>query len=1005
MRKRKSAEIFCRQCTEYKAGFFMNINQTRNAAATGQSGWPEEAVLNGKKVKEEEKGLTGAKAVSYDNSQNTSKVKNQNGLATGTYKATGNEEEIKKSIIEENMETEENSEEALTRSANTLTEEDCATLEEEGMTLEAYEAERLSRAILRMKENRQFTEENLESRIVKGEEYDKEIQKIALKNKISDATARKLGQKLIEAGLPLTEANLAAMAQALSMGDGIAALSDDSIAYMLENQQEATIENIYQASYTGKTTLPAGEGVWEAVRSQVEAVIEGSGRPVNEETLEEGRWLLDHELPVTEENLEELENLQGIRTQADEDYLLDRMTEAVQKGRLPKEANLDLETVRTRRQLEEIRLSMSEQASKALEEKGIVIDTEHMKEVIEELRIIEKEYYKALFSEAGEVPEEKNVNLLEETLKKAEAVGKSPAYILGRTLETSKEETLETLYQTGEALKHRAARAEEAYEPLWTAPRTDMGDSIQKAFQNTGTLLSELGLEATEENQRAVRILGYNRMEITEEVIDRVKAYDARVNEVLNGLKPKVTVELIRRGENPLNMPLDELKASIDEIKNTIGAGSEEKYSTYLWKLEKQGGQITEEERKSYIGIYRLLNNIEKTDGAALGAVLNAGRELTLSNLLAAVRTFKNKGINQKIDDSFGELESLSFSSESISEQIETAFRYTDKTEYLNSLVSRTLEEVSPEQIIKTVEKANGTIMDMSLEAFCEQVRAQEKDVRLETERQREQMELIQTLAQDSQTAVAFLDAYRGEKTIRNIQAAGEWFTGNKNLFKEIDKKADTISEDKKNIYREAAEELLDSMETEEAFEAEYQRTADVMSRIIRDAFSERELVSEEAQVLQVMQKGIALASRLSRQEHYEMPVVIGDEVSSLSLTILKGTKESGKTEVRIDFPQQGVVEAELTIKKDEIKGFILCETTDGQQLIEGCLEDMKKGFEGLGLTVKQINVSTNSKAASWSAKEAKTEGKPAETRMLYQAAKLLVKQTIERTQVISNEN
>lgn len=982
----------------------MNINQTRNANAAGP-GWPEEAVLNEKKIKKEERGAAGTKAASYDNSPKSFKTKNQSGLTTGTYKATGNEEELKKKLIEENTGTEKDSEEALEQSANTLTEEDCAALEEEGMTLESYEAERLSRAILRMKENRRLTEENLESRIIKGEEYDKEIQKIALKNKISDTTARKMGQKLIEAGLPLTEATLEAMAQALGMGDSVTGLSEDGMAYMLENQQEATIENIYQASYAGRAAFPAEEETWDAIKDQIETVIEDSGRPVNEETLEEGRWLLDHELPVTEENLGELENLRGIRTQTDEDYLLERMTEAVRKGKLPKEANLDLETVRVRRQLEEIRLSMSEQASKALEEKGIVIDTEHMKEVIEELRVIEKDFYKSLLSEAGEVPEETSVSLLEETLKKAEAVGKSPAYLLGRTLATRREETLETLYRTGEALKQQAARAEEAYEALWTAPRADMGDSLQKAFQNTETLLSELGLEATEENKRAVRILGYNRMEITEEAIDRVKAYDARVNEVLNGLKPKVTVELIRRGENPLNMTLDELKASIDEIRNTIGTDSEEKYSTYLWKLEKQSGQITEEERKSYIGIYRLLNNIEKTDGAALGAVLNSGQSPTLSNLLTAVRTFKNKGIDQKIDDSFGGLEALSFSSESISEQIETAFRHTDKTEYLSSLVSRTLEELSPEQVIKTVEEANGAVMDMSLEAFCEQVRAQDKDVNLETERQREKVELVQSLARDSEAAIAFLDAYGGEKTLRNMQAAGEWFTGNKNLFKEIEKKADTISEDKKTAYRKAAEDLLDSMETEEGFKAEYRKALASMDSITRDAFSEPELISEEARMLQVMQKGIALASRLSRQEHYEMPVVIGNEVSSLSLTILKGTLENGKAEVRIDFPQEGVVEAELTIKKDEIKGFILCETTDGQQLIEGCLEDVKEGFEELGLTVKQMSVSMNKRAAGWSTKEAKAEGRPTETRMLYQAAKLLVKKTIERTQVTDNEN
>jgi hypothetical protein len=170
------------------------------------------------------------------------------------------------------------------------------------------------------------------------------------------------------------------------------------------------------------------------------------------------------------------------------------MTEAIRQGKAPKEANLDLDTVRTRRQLEEIRLSMSETASKALEEKGIIIDTENMKEVIKELREIEDSYYKSLLSEAGMEASEDTTSLLKETLVTAAKVAAGPAYVLGRTLETRNIETLESLSVTSEAMREQAAaRLEEAYEPLWTAPRSDYGDSIQKAFQNTSELLSELG--------------------------------------------------------------------------------------------------------------------------------------------------------------------------------------------------------------------------------------------------------------------------------------------------------------------------------------------------------------------------------------------------------------------------------------------------------------------------------------------------------------------------------
>jgi flagellar hook-length control protein FliK len=512
-------------------------------------------------------------------------------------------------------------------------------------------------------------------------------------------------------------------------------------------------------------------------------------------------------------------------------------------------------------------------------------------------------------------------------------------------------------------------------------------------------------------------------MEITESSIHEVKAYDAKVSEVLSGLKPAVTVELIRRGENPLNLTMNELKNSLDSIQEEIGAGAEEKYSTYLWKLEKLSGGLTEEERSSYIGIYRLLNNIEKTDGAAIGAVLNTGAELTLSNLLSAVRTLKNKGIDKKVDDSFGGLTDLTFSTERISDQIERAFNQGSalaearlnartersertergvQTEYLGSLVNRTLDNLSPEQVIKTVEESEGDVMAFSLESFCERLQEQKEDATLSKSYYKEQLKEVQRLAEDKE-AVAFLETYGGEATIRNLQAADTWFTGNKNLYKEIGKKADNISKETGDGYKESIKEVLEGMDSQESLLESQKKVNASMEGIIKEAFSEPALTANEAENLRLMQKGIALARTLSRQEHYEMPVVIGDEVSSLSLTILKGTQTSGKAEIRIDFPKQGVVEAELTVKNDEIKGFILCKTKDGQELVEDCLDGLKEGLEGLGLTVKQMNVGTSNKGMATGSKATKSENDQTDTKVLYQAAKLLVKQTIERAQVIEN--
>ena len=85
-------------------------------------------------------------------------------------------------------------------------------------------------------------------------------------------------------------------------------------------------------------------------------------------------------------------------------------------------------------------------------------------------------------------------------------------------------------------------------------------------------------------------------------------------------LNPATTLEMIRRGENPLDMSMQELNQAAEEIQQETGDPEQERFSKYLWKLE-QNHAISEEERSSYIGIYRLIAQVEKTDGAALGSL------------------------------------------------------------------------------------------------------------------------------------------------------------------------------------------------------------------------------------------------------------------------------------------------------------------------------------------------------------------------------------------------
>ena len=76
----------------------------------------------------------------------------------------------------------------------------------------------------------------------------------------------------------------------------------------------------------------------------------------------------------------------------------------------------------------------------------------------------------------------------------------------------------------------------------------------------------------------------------------------------------------------------------IAKIKEeSTGTSSDEQFAEFLYKLDRQEA-LTEEERNSFVGIYRLMHQVVETDGAVIGALLNQGAEITMRNMMMAIR-------------------------------------------------------------------------------------------------------------------------------------------------------------------------------------------------------------------------------------------------------------------------------------------------------------------------------------------------------------------------------
>ena len=478
-------------------------------------------------------------------------------------------------------------------------------------------------------------------------------------------------------------------------------VNDDTIAtskWMLENDIPLTKENLTYAQALRQTGLTTGaediaalaaEAVSEGKSAQDAVILSGytwmeqakdAVDTVENATDEDLAYIVEKGLPLTLDSLREAAANRTSGTAASESQASGTVSssEAQSEDAAQSIANESYtpkgqQLLTARRQLEEIRLAMTVEANYRLLKQGVSIDTEPLVKLVEQLKDQENAYYKNLLISEGVDVNDEQVELFREVDKKVSDMRYVPAYVLG--MKDAEVSTINGVHKAGMELKSSFEKASQQYETLMTAPRTDLGDSIQKAFRNVDDILNDLDMELTDENRRAVRILGYNSIEITQDSVFQMKAADEEVQRVFKNMTPAVVTQMIKRGINPLEMDFTSLNQEAENIKSEeSGREDNRRFSEYLWKME-QNHEISEEERSSYIGIYRLIRQVENTDGAAIGALIQQGSPLTMKNLLTAVRSEKRSNkMDYSVDSDFNGVSGTSNGS-SITDQIEAAYQ------------------------------------------------------------------------------------------------------------------------------------------------------------------------------------------------------------------------------------------------------------------------------------------------------------------------------------------
>ncbi len=960
---------------------------------------------------------------------------------------------------------------------NRMTVQDYKRLEEEGFSIEDFTVSGLEAALGRMKgSSAEDKGQKIEAKDITAGQGDM-------------MTVEDIKQRMIEANIPITEENVQKVLTAFHMYKSLPMPEDGTIYHLVSKALPPTIGNIYKAQHSNITTydkVQLDEKAWKELIPQVKEVITAAGYEVNDENLNRAMDLLEHGVPLTIESYKYYSNLKEF-SKPGEHLVLDNMLEGMGEGISPndtiltdyskesleemvsklmelgpeeinetlregkkltlkeliyhkqenetsdqaskKELTLEqqLEAVRALRQLEEIRLRMTVEAAARLERRGYHIETQPLEEVVQELRGLEEEYLRKQLAEADIMSTPEQIEILRSMNESMEQLKSAPSYILGSTLHLRNQVRIPTLLEEGHRLSIELSKANEAYESLMTQPSREYGDSIQKAFDNSASMLKELGLEDTIYNSRAIRILGYNQMEITREAIEEVKAYDIKVNNLIKNLHPAVTVRMIKDGINPLELPIDEINQRIDDIRDEQGITEEERFGTFLRRLDKEKG-LSENERKAYIGIYRLLHNIDKSDGAALGAVMKAGMEVTLSHLLTAVRSFQKGSIDTRVNDQFGALESISFDKEAISEQINAGFRngseenrendqtssdsfQAAKQEFTVTAVEQLLSGLTPEFInmlhndtsmvgqplLSSDKGIWGAVKDLPLETLLDQLINLKGMETEESAAYETKVQELRQIYQNSDQAIRFLEDFKLPCTTTNLLMAGEILNNGSTLFRRLQLHRDETSKGNSHLPLKEREDLADTLIDKESMNETYEQLETEVKSMI-----ESELLSDRIDAKRLFEfkhigAQISLMKTLAKKEFYQIPIETTNGITNINLTVIRGTKKVGKVTVSLQSERLGKVKADLYLKDKEINGFIASDSRRGCELLQDVRQELSNRLEDDSMTMQHLEVCFSSVGKEpYSYQHPEDEDKkdndnPEMERALYRLAKLMV--------------
>ncbi len=803
----------------------------------------------------------------------------------------------------------------------------------------------------------------------------------------SAATAANVESRMQGADIAVNDESVAEVKGALEKSSELKPLSENTKNYMVANGIEPSIAGIYQAQAATSSSISA-DGVtigrcanvvsdadFEALRPGIEKIIASAGLEVNDKTLADARAFIDAQIPVTKENLEYKAQLDAIdieKIQADSDEMLNKILDNMKLG--GKAEN----TLVTGSPIDDIRTALdtinrAEYADAAnVVSKGETFTIASLKLEMD-ARSFRIEYSAATVStgnsevgnQASDVQQaadkaydtlvtarvlmstnasiylvKNNISILTTPIDELNSMLMEYEQADGTYEEAqiAYTDVLEARKALNEIVRNPARvfasmfdKMNETYEAVGTQIRGDLGDSLKKAVQGSADdIIKELGLEGTDEDKEAIKVLAANNMDMTRENVETVKSVNAMINNLIKNMKPETVLNMIKDGVNPMNASIEEVNEYLTEANDKASKDNEEKFSKFLYKLDRTNG-ITKEQRKQFIGIYQMMNIFTRDAGVAAGALIKQGAEVTMNNLMTAYNSRKHYDMDAVIDENTGMAEVSGIAN------------------YYSALFMANGGLVTP-NTLKNVDNSSG-IGEQSVEMFIEQLE-DNYDAAAEEQYYEEYLKEQQAAVQAGADILRQIRNADTEINSGNIQAVKAFLESGQ--FPDIRGVKTTRDYARDSIEKIGHKEKLSLMYEEMKDETE-EELQEVLSKA-GDLDTQIDVNYEGFLDLRLKDRTIGYIKNLALRHDYRIPYITDSgSTGMLKLTLVQDDDNKGRISVNMLSSVLGKVSVEAKADRESLGMYIVSDTAvsdEGSQLIDDMEESLKEEFSFTNVSV-----------------------------------------------------